>query len=213
MSLGHRDLPRRLKAGITAMGLLCSTILVWQSTSAVFTGTTSNPTNSWSAGTVALVDDDGGNSPTTGTAMFSTAVSTANLMPGNTGTHCIRVTYNGSFTSPPAVKVYATGLSGTGLGTYLDLTIEEDTNGQGTYSSCGTFAGTYIYQSGTPGGSTGTLGYFAANMTGYATGVGTWTPTAAGQAKTYRFRYTVQNDDLAQGLAAALNFVWEAHSA
>jgi len=213
MPPGQRDLPRRIKAGVTVVGLLVSTMLMWQSTSAVFTGTTSNPSNSWAAGTVILVDDDGGNSPTTGTAMFSTAVSTANLMPGNTGTHCIRVTYNGSFTSPPAVKVYASGLTGTGLGTYLDLTIEEDTNGQGTYGACGSFAGTYIYQSGTPAGSTGTLSYLAANMTDYSTGVGTWTPTAAGQAKTYRFRYTVQNNDLAQGLTATLNFVWEAHSA
>jgi hypothetical protein len=212
MPLGHRDLSRRIKAGVTVVGLLIAATLTWQSTSAVFTGTTSNPSNSWSAGTVTLVDDDGGTSPTTGTAMFSTAVSTANLMPGNTGTHCIRVTYNGSFTSPPAVKLYAIGLAGTGLGTYLDLTIEEDNNGQGTYGGCGTFAGTHIYQSGTPAGSTGTLGYFAANMTNYNTGVGTWAPTAPGQAKTYRFRYTVQNNDLAQGLTASLNFVWEAHS-
>jgi hypothetical protein len=130
-------------------------------------------------------------------------------MPGNTATHCIRVTYGGSLTSLQAVKVYATGLAGTGLGTYLDLTIEEDTNGQGTFNTCGSFAGTYIYQAGTPVGSDGTLAQFAANMTDYTSAVGTWTPTATGQAKTYRFRYTVHNNDLAQGLTATVNFVWE----
>jgi hypothetical protein len=212
MLLARRVRSRRATAVVTVAGLLCGVVLVWRAASATFTGTTSNPTNSWQAGTVTLADDDGGNSPTTGTAMFSTGAGTANLMPGNTGTHCIRVTYNGSLGTPTAVKVYATGLAGTGLGTYLDFTIEEDTNGQGDYANCGGFTGSFIHQAGTPAGSNGTLGYFAANMTDYATGVGTWTPTAAGQARTYRFRYTVQNNGLAQGLTASLNLVWEVHS-
>jgi hypothetical protein len=195
------------------VALLCTMLLVWQSASAVFTGTTSNSANTWAAGTVSLTDDDGGNSPTTGMAMFSTAVSTSNLTPGNTGTHCIMVTYDGSLASLTAVKLYATGLAGTGLGTYLDLTIEEDTNGQGSFNNCGSFAGTHIYQAGTPIGSDGTLGYLAANVADYATGVGTWTPTAGDPAKIYRFRYTVQNNDLAQGLTASVNFVWEVRSA
>lgn len=200
--------PARVKAAITVLGLLGATVLMWQSTSAVFTGTTSNPSNSWAAGSVTMEDDDGGSTPTTGTAMFSVT----DLVPGNTGTHCIEVTYNGSLTNPTAVKVYATGLAGTGLGTYLDLTIEQGTNSAGDYSGCATFAGTAIYQSGTPGGSTGTLGYFAANMTNYASGVGTWTPTAAGQTKTYRFTYTLQNNNNAQGLNATVNLVWETNS-
>ncbi len=212
MSLRPRDLSRQVKAGITALGLLCSVGLTWHATSAAFTGTTSNLSNALAAGTVAMADDDTGVSPITGTPMFSTAVSTGNLLPGNTGTRCIRVTYNGSLTSPTAVKVYATGLSGTGLGTYLDFSIEEDTNGLGDYSACGSFLGTYIHQSGTPAGSTGTLGYFAANMTNYSNGVGIWTPTVSGEAKTYRFRFTLQSNALADGLNATISLVWEAHS-
>jgi hypothetical protein len=206
MSQRPRDLSPRVKAGVTVTGLLCSAMLVWQSTSAAFSDTALSPSNSWEAGTVTLVDDDGGD------AMFSTSVSTANLMPGNTATHCIRVTYTGSLATPATVKVYATALSGTGLGAYLDLVIEEGTNSLGAYSDCGGFTGIAIHQAGTPIGSDGTLGYFAAHMTSYATGIGSWTPTASDAARTYRFRYTLQNSVLAQGLNATVNFVWEARS-
>jgi hypothetical protein len=203
---------RRLRAAIAVVGLLGSGLVVWQSSQAAFTATTSNPSNSWAAGTVSLTDDDGGNSPTTGTAMFSTAVATANLKPGDTGTKCIAVTYGGSFTSVPAVKLYVTNPSGTGLGTYLDFTVEEGTNGQGDFAGCGTFAGSFLYKSGTPVGSTGTLAYLTSNMTDYSNGVGTWTPTATGQTKAYRFTYTVQNNDLAQGKNVTVSLVWEARS-
>ena len=73
------------------MAVLASGGLVWQSSYSAFSATTSNPTNNWSAGTVALSDDD------SNTAMFTAS----NLKPGATGTKCIAVTSTGSRASGP----------------------------------------------------------------------------------------------------------------
>src|SRR4051794_4529260 len=65
--------------------VLASGALVWQSSYSAFSATTSNPTNNWTAGTVALADDD------SNTALFTAT----NLKPGSTGTKCIAVTSTG----------------------------------------------------------------------------------------------------------------------
>jgi hypothetical protein len=141
--LATRLVNSRLNGMLTAVALLACTSVIWRTSSAAFTGTTSNPGNRWQAGTVTLNDDDGGGTdPLAGTTMFSTSTGQGTLKPGDTGTHCITVTYNGSLTSPSAVKLYATGLTDGGLAQYLDLTIEQDTNGVGSYANCSTFAGT-----------------------------------------------------------------------
>ena len=66
--------------------LLLSGAMVFQSSQAAFTASTSNGPESWSAGTVALTDDDA----------TSVIVSATNLRPGSTVTKCINITYSGS---------------------------------------------------------------------------------------------------------------------
>ena len=92
MSTPSAGLSAVVRVPTVPAALLVSALLVWQASNAAFSATTSNPGNSWTAGSVTLTDDDGGTSPTTGTAMFSAA----GLVPGSTGSHCIAVTSTGT---------------------------------------------------------------------------------------------------------------------
>lgn len=163
--------------------------LVVQTSSAAFTARTENAGNSWSAGTVALSDNDNG------TAMFNES----GLVPGRTGTRCIVVTYTGSVPSNVRLSAQITG--GTGLGAYLDMTVAR---GTGSSADCSDFASTEsVY--------TGTLDAMAATHRDFASGAGTWQPTT-GQTATYRFRWTLRDDNAAQGRTVQSTFTWEAQN-
>lgn len=185
---------RRTRVAVVPVGLTVGALLVWQSSSAGFSAPTANSGSTFLSGTVSLTDDD------TGSAMFSAA----GLKPGSTGQKCIAVTYGGSVAS--SVKVYVTsgGLTGSGLGAYLSWTIEE--GAPGSFSSCSTFAA-----SATDYGPA-LLSSFASTSTNYATAVGTWTPTAAGQSMVYRFSWTLVDDEAARSKNAQVSFTWEARN-
>jgi hypothetical protein len=182
----------QLLALATPLGIIASGALVWQSSYSAFTATTNNPSNTFSAGTVSLTDDD------TGSAMFNAT----GLKPGSTGTACIKVTYNGSLAA--AVKMYvASGdLSDSGLGPYLNFTVQEGTGGQ--YGNCTGFA------SSATDVNNQALSTFAGASTNYASGVGSWAPTGSAQTKVYQFPYTVAGNNSAQGTSATVKFTWEA---
>jgi hypothetical protein len=177
----------------TAAALTVSTGLVWQASYSAYSATTTNGTDSWATGSVALTDDD------TGTAMFAAT----NLKPTSTGQKCITVTSNG--TLPAAVKLYgSTAATTNALSSYIDLTVTMGTGG--SFGSCTgyTSAGT-VYS--------GTLAGFTGNS--YATGYGSWAPTGTpGEAKTYQFTYTVQSGapTTTQGGTASVSFVWESQN-
>ena len=180
-------------AAAVLLGLLGSGVLVWRGTSAVFTATTSNPANSWTAGTVSLADDD------SGVALFSAS----GLLPGDSTTNCLTVDYTGDV--PTAVKVYAAGLNdASALAQHVDLTIEEGTGGG--FGDCTGF---------TPDATvyTGTVAAFAAGATDYGTGVGSWAPTAA-QAAVYRIVCTLNasTPSSKQGTTTSMTFRWESQS-
>jgi signal peptidase I len=178
-------------------GLFIASTLAWQTTAAAYVGTTTNPSNAWTAGAVSISDDDGGNSPTTGVAMFNVLDLSAADPAAN---KCITVTYTGNIAA--LVKLYGTNLSGPTLAGYLNLTIEMGTGGG--YGSCTGF---------TPSATlyTGTLGGFGTSHTSYANGLTTaWTPTTNGQQKVFRITYSLQNDPAAIGLASTADLVWEA---
>jgi hypothetical protein len=177
------------------LGLVISTGLVWQASHAAFSATTTNPTNNWSAGAVALSDDD------SNSAMFTVTA----MKPGSTGTHCIAVTSSG--TLPAAVKLYATNASTTNaLASSIDLTITQGTGG--SFSSCTGF---------TPLGSnssvySGTLAAFESSATNFSNGAGVWAPTGSGsETHTYAFTYTLDANtpSSAQGGTASVSFTWE----
>ncbi len=191
--------PRRRRSGSTAVaaavltGLLGSGAMVWKSTAAAFTSSTSTGSNSWATGSVTLTDDD------TGAAMFSAT----GLVPGSTGSNCITVSYTGTVAT--TVKLYASAaVDASSVAQYLDLTIDIGTGGG--FGSCGGFsAGSTIYS--------GSLDAFTSTHLAYGSGVGTWAPSGAA-AQVYRITYTLNagTPNAKQGATTTATFQWEAQA-
>jgi predicted ribosomally synthesized peptide with SipW-like signal peptide len=185
--------------GAFALSLLLVGFLVVTGSRAAFTDTTENTGNAFAAGTVELVDDDGGV-----TAMFNVA----NMAPGDSVTDCILVTYQGSNSDPAAVKLYSGGYTDSGdFADYLNVTIDEGS--PGAFGNCGTFAPDDTIETG------GTLAEFDAAHTDYANGAGVWDPASTPESKTYRFTVALDaaTPDAEQGESVtALAFTWEVQS-
>lgn len=89
-----------------------------------FTSQADNPSNSVTAGTVTLADND------SGTALYSLA----NAKPGDTsGPQCVRVSYTGSLDAD--VKLYTPSTIGA-LGPEVNLKIEAGTQASPSFPSC-----------------------------------------------------------------------------
>jgi len=197
--MSHSRIRTAAKWGVVPASIIVSGLLVWQSSYAAFSASTSNPTSNWTSGTVALSDDDAG------TAMFTASA----LKPGATGTKCIVVTSSGNLAS--AVKLYATTYSTTNaLSSYVNLVVDQGAGG--TFASSGPTSCTGFTSAGND--FTGTLAAFSAK-TSFATGVSAWTPSGSGsESKTYRISYTIDAaaPNSAQGGTAAVGFTWEAQN-
>jgi hypothetical protein len=186
------------------LGIVASGALVWQASFAAFSATTANPNNTFSAGTVTLTDNRQPSS-----VMFSPT----GLKPGSNGSACIKVTYNGSLAA--GVKMYVgsgdlTTSSGTNLAQYLTLQVAE---GTGSANDCSDFSSTAtIYNPVGLGDTTKTLTTFAAASNNFANGVSSFAPTGAGQSKTYKISYQLQDNSLAAGLNSTVKFTWEAQN-
>jgi hypothetical protein len=194
----------KVLAATVPLGIIASGVLVWQASYAAFSATTSNPSNSFSAGTVALTDD---HQPST--VLFNASA----LKPGSTASSCIKVTYNGSLAANVKLYVKSGDLTNTApgdLSPYLTLQVAE---GTGNAADCSDFAGgSNIYN---PTGSTDltkTLNDFATTKTTFGTGVSAFAPSGSGQSKTYKITYWLQDNNAAQGKNATAKFTWEAQN-
>lgn len=178
-------------AAAVVAGLLGSGAFVWQGTNAAFTSTTNNGANNWTAGAVTIGDDD------SGTALFNAT----GLVPGSTGSKCIKVSYTGNVAA--TVKLYVASSSGT-LAPYVDLVVEEGSGG--TFSSCTGFSGSTIYS--------GTLSNMASTKTAFGSGVGSFAPTTNTDTKVYKFTYTLNasTPDNMQSATCAATFQWESQA-
>lgn len=187
---------RLARVSAFAFSSLFVTFLVVSTSRGAFSDTTDNATNTVSAGTVTLVDDDSG----------SVLFNVTGMAPTDSATNCIVVTYNGDLTPGSAVQLYrSAAITGTGLDQYLDLVVEVGTGG--TYSDCTGFTPSSTLFTGS------TLQGFATTHQAYASALDTgWSPTGAGQARTFRFTITLQDNNAAQGLNATFGFTWEARS-
>lgn len=173
------------------IGLLLAGAMIWQSTQAAYTGTSSNAVNAWSTGNVFLADDDGAG------AVFDVG----ELAPGATGERCMVVHYQGTVT-PATVRLYVTGyVDDLALADHLTFTVHE--GGGGGFPGCSGVAGTQLY--------TGTLGAFARTHTSHATGVSSWSPAGTGATQTYRFAYEA-GPELPESATARLVLTWQAQS-
>mgnify|MGYP001811679368 CR=1 FL=1 len=188
----HRDILAGIVMPVAAFLLVG--LLVMGTSRAAFSDTTDNDGNLFAAGDVVLTDDDNTQ------AMFDVS----NMVPAVPAQKCIEVTYEGSIT-PADVELYvASGdLTGTGLDGYLDLTVELGAGGG--FADCTGFAPSATV-------FTGELGAFAAAYTDFASGFGGWTAASTNDAQTYRFTFTLQDDNAAQGLDAGVTFTWEAQN-
>ncbi len=179
----------RLGVALVAFLVIGASVVV--SSRSAFSATTENASNSWTAGTVTITDDD------SGVAMFNATA----MKPGDSNTNCIVATYSGTLV-PADVKLYGIA-GGTGLDAYLDVTIELGTGG--VFGNC-----TGFVNSSTP--FSGTLSAFAAAHTNFGNGIAGWSPAANPESKTYRITVSLQDNNAAQGLNGTATFTWEAQN-
>lgn len=171
-------------------------------TFSAFSSTTTNPGNSFAAGTVLISDNDAS------TAMLSLA----NAQPGATDTSCLLVTYSGSLSS--TVRLY--GSIAGALAPYLTLTITRGSDGTPVFDDCTGFAPDATDYIGSGAGVIyqGALSGFPAT---YGAGIvdpvpgspESWTTS---EARVYRFAVTLADDNGAQGQSATASFSWEAQN-
>ncbi|WP_375387959.1 hypothetical protein [uncultured Amnibacterium sp.] len=177
-----------IAAGVAIVGT--GSVVMGASYSA-FSSSTSNATNSWNTGSVALTND-------TASAMFSGTNQQMNA----TGTKCITVTSNGSLAT--TVKLYTQAFSDTNsLGSHINLAI--DIGSGATNATCSGFtSSSNLY--------TGTLAAFnTGHATSYVNGLATtWIPTgSASEAKQFRFVWSY-DATAPQSSTATATFTWEA---
>ena len=189
MTSGSRALAISLVRTVAvAAAMLMVTVLTVSRSQAVFTATTANSANSFTAGTVVLTDDD------SDSAMFSAG---SGMVPGTPLVACIEVTYAGDL-MPAPIRLHATTTGD--LDTYLDTTIEVGTGG--SFGDCTGFS-----LSSTP--YTGTLANLSTTYTDYASGLALYTISGPPAARTIRFTIEVQSDDAAQGRSSTAVFTFE----
>ena len=200
-SRGGRSLNSRVfQLSAFALSFILVALLVVTSSRAAFVAQNDNIANSVSSATIDLTDDD------SNTAMFLAGTVT-NLMPGATPVdRCITVTYSGNIT-PTEVKMYiASALPSNDLADYLNLTIDIGPAISQPFRSCTGFSSTTtIYNSDLLAFATAHPDYATTPL---ATG---WTPTqtAPGNARTFRFRISVQDVPAAEGKSTTFGFSWE----
>jgi hypothetical protein len=178
-----------------ALTFILVALLVVTSSRAAFVAQNDNTTNTVTAASIDLTDND------SGSAMFNSS----GLMPGTNVEKCIDVTYTGNI-DPLLVKLYATAAPTGTLATYLNLTVDVGADTADAFGTCTNF--------GVVGGSTnvytGTLAAFASAYPDYATSRSTtWDPTGTGQTRTFRFTVSVQDVPAAEGLTTTFGFSWE----
>ena len=197
------SLARKLLASAVACGL--AVVVAGAATWSSFAQTTANPSNSFSAGTVAISDNDAG-----------TTLSIPALSPGVSSSGCIKVTYTGSLAS--AVRMYA---STTGaLAQYLNLTITRGTQTSPTFPSCTGFSADSANYIGAGAGVmySGTLSNLASSYTNFASGLvdapGSPQSWSGGSAHSYMLTVSLPAgaSSAAQGLSSTATFTWEAQN-
>jgi hypothetical protein len=182
-----------LQLAAVALSFILIALLVVTSSRQAFVAQNDNVSNQVTAAAVDLTDNDAG------TAMFANLTG---LLPGTNVDKCIDVTYTGSV-DPTAVLLYVSGApTGTGLASYLNLTIDIGPDTADAFRTCTNFTSSATLYN-------GTLSGFAGTYSSYATGLSTWDPIGSPETRTFRFRLSVQNDPAAEGLSSTFGFSWE----
>lgn len=186
----------KMQVGAAFAALAVVSFAILQVSQAAFSDTT-DASGNWSAGQVALSDDD----------WAGATFSSTNMVPADTEQECITVTYDGNVAS--SVKLYGstTFTSASDLGQYVDLTIDEVDVGAGTCATPDTstnlFNGTLSVNAGS----------FTVAHTDWSNGLASaFAPATSGETQTYRVTVTLQDTNDAQGLDTTSTFTWEAQN-
>jgi hypothetical protein len=185
----------RVQAAAAAVALLLLATLVTRASTAAFVGQVANDGNYFQLGSLMLEAD-----PVT--ALFEVS----NMLPGETQTRCIEVTYSGT-PNAGTVKVYTGGFTDPGgIAQYLDITISEGSTTDTTNGACTGWAA-----AGTPIRATTTLAAFLTQNGSYANGVGTWMPDAEDLVRSYQVAVQLKasTPETAEGKRLeAFNLTW-----
>ena len=205
-----------------AVAVVTSGTLVWNASYAAFNATTENSGNSWTAGTVAITNDQSGSaaftvtevkpdSATSTLAPPATGALTAGS-PNSGGSRCFKVTYSG--TTAADVRLYEsvtnTGADG-GLAQHLLMDVDSGTDSAaGTDPTCATYTSSaYLF------GSASNTNVFAnALPTTYAGGLAGWTNVSSGATRWYRISWLLPANvaNAAQAEQVQITFTWEAQN-
>ncbi|MFI5936494.1 TasA family protein [Actinoplanes sp. NPDC051494] len=191
MRIGNWGGSGRVKAAVTLSAALVLGLVAGGATFSAFTASTSNAGNSFGAGTVTLSDNS------SGSRMFSVPA----LRPGSPVSRCIEVAYTG--TLPAAVKLYGATTGGTGLESYLNLTVTRGTTST-AFGDCSGFTAD-------SSGATLFTGLLSAYPRTLATAIAD--PNAAwakDEKHAYRFTVDVVDTADAEGRTATQTFTWDA---
>ena len=194
-------LGKRLLWSFLVLGVVASVIV--SGSHARFGLTSGSETNGFSAGTVALSDNDNG-----GAMMPATDTG---LRLGDVRQRCIKVTYDGTLDSD--VRMYLTTAAGN-LGPHLNVTISKGTQTGGAFPNCSTFV-----QEGANLVTNKTLSQMVTDHSSYANGIvanpgavngAPWNPT--NRALVYRIEVNITST-AAQGLTSSpIGLKWEARN-
>jgi predicted ribosomally synthesized peptide with SipW-like signal peptide len=163
---------------------------------AAFSSTTSNPNNSFAAGTVTLTDNDGN------VALFTDAI---NAQPDVDYDRCVRVTYAGSLDAN--VKLYTSAISADGS----KVNIQVDKSATGSQADCSDFgAATNVY-------AETALSAFGSSHSSYSNGLavnpGSATNWVQNDAVTFRFRLSIPDLQANEGVSVSpFALTWEARN-
>jgi hypothetical protein len=190
----HRDPQQRERAKgvITLVSALVIGLVASGATFSAFNAQTSNAGNTFNTGTVSIADND------SGTAMFALT----GMRPGSPVSKCIQVTYTGTLAA--AVKLYGATTAGTGLESYLQLTVTRGTVSSGAFPACSGFsadATSPVLYSGLMSAFPGTLG------TAIADPNSAWVTS---ETHAYQFTVDVADDNNAENKSATETFTWDA---
>ena len=193
---------RTRKALRTIVALSLVALIGWGVTYAAFSSTTSNTSNTFTAGSVAVGDNDIG----------AAVLNLSNARPNDSSTGCLKVTYTGSLSSSVRMWSSVTG----SLAPYISLKVIRGTDSSPSFPSCTNFtpdATDYL------GSGNGVVydGLLSAFPGSYAAGLvdpkaatpESWTTN---EAHSYKFIVTLNNDSAAQGLSSNVTFNWEARN-
>jgi predicted ribosomally synthesized peptide with SipW-like signal peptide len=196
-----RGAKQKLLASAVVLGLIG--LLAGVGTFSAFSATTSNSGNSFTAGTVAIGDDDSNG------AIFNMS----GMKPGSTDSGCIEVTFTGSLAS--TVRLYGT-TGGTGLDAHINVVVTRGTIASPSFDSCTGFSADSTDYIGGGNGViySGTLTAFADDYAGGLVDPKPATPESwtNNEKHVYKFDVTLADNDAAQGKTATQVFTWEARN-